>query len=100
MLIILGMVIPLFLLLYKRPIEPNWYRNSGVPTSDSGKFCTDGSQCEGHLCLPNLTIEQLNQLRNFTEINATGICTSTNPTYGCNHFVDGGKVSRIRLCRD
>ena len=70
-----------------------------LPTSDAGKTCSNQDECEG-ACLVDLSQEGQDRVTEQKEIIETnGRCTSWLFTYGCNAYVEDGKVAEI-LCTD
>ena len=69
-----------------------------LPTSDSGKECTDSSQCEG-LCIAELSSEEYNKAIKGTVIYTKGRCSGETSVLGCTPIVNDGKVFGI-LCMD
>jgi hypothetical protein len=68
-------------------------------TSDAGKTCSNQNECES-ACLADLTQEEQNRIIDQKEIVETdGSCTSRLLIYGCNAYVNDGKVDGI-LCVD
>ena len=69
-----------------------------LPTFDSGKECSDSSQCEGS-CIAELSSEEERKVEQGTIIYTKGKCTARIVVFGCRPHVDDGKVFGI-LCMD
>lgn len=62
-----------------------------LPTTDAGKACTDGSQCQVTCMLKE---------RNIAPGTAvTGQCHDSTQRFGCRAYVSGGKAGHV-LCID
>jgi hypothetical protein len=69
-----------------------------LPMADAGKQCTDGSQCDGHMCLlddkkPGFKPPKPGQK------NLVGQCAPTNYFYGCAWRVSNGQLAN-GMCVD
>jgi hypothetical protein len=62
-----------------------------LPTSDSGKTCTDGSQCQVACIIKGQKVPTGNK--------ATGQCHSSTRLFGCHAYVNNGKAEGT-LCID
>ncbi|MDD2913089.1 MAG: hypothetical protein PHH17_02405 [Candidatus Pacebacteria bacterium] len=73
-------------------------KQCNLPTSDAIKNCYNESDCEGS-CIAKLSSEEEIRVKKGESIEKTGKCSMWLNTYGCNAFVNDGKVSAI-LCVD
>jgi len=79
-----------------------WYPNTCImPTTDKDQICTDGSQCQGKVCLIDPTPEQKETISKSPDglIPATGQCTEWMLTLGCQFRVQNGKAG-YKVCVD
>jgi len=69
-----------------------------IPTTDAGKICNDGSECQGN-CFADLTDEQETIVLSGETLQTSGKCSArTLDFYGCHAWVERGEV--IILCSD
>jgi len=64
-----------------------------IPSSDGGKPCISGFQCEWGSCVSRLN------LRSKIHLIGTGQCTTYHRVYGCVNFLSLGVVTRS-VCLD
>ena len=70
-----------------------------LPTSDSGKTCSNQDECEG-ACLADLSQKEEDKIIKQKEvIERKGKCTSWLINVGCGAHVNNGKIDGI-LCAD
>lgn len=62
-----------------------------VTYADSGKTCTDSSECSGKCVTPDMGTRP--------ETPTTGVCTATSDPCGCFQLVENGKAG-YPLCAD
>lgn len=63
-----------------------------LPTSDSGKICSDSSECQGS-CIYD------GKVTNRQPVSGTGKCSSYAITVGCQSLVNQGKIMPL-MCAD
>ena len=67
-------------------------------TSDAGKVCSNGSECQG-ACIATLTKDQEQNVISGQALTITGTCSRLKYNFGCHALVEQGRVDGI-LCAD
>ncbi len=84
----------------------DWLGGEGfctLPTTDADKSCSDGSECQGKVCIAQLTKEQQEAAKKSPDglIAAKGKCAVWMTTLGCHTRVVEGKAGLgTTLCAD